>query len=116
MFIIVATLITFVIDDVNCVNDNPVNRPLLPKDHKNYQASATGKPQICNCRKLMYVTYGEDSKQWVTNTLIPFLATLNVEVVTISDAIPGKTHLSARTDFIKESSKMIIVISKESIR
>ena len=150
MFIIVATLITFAIDDVNGVNDNQLNRPLLPNDNNEYyhsSRSATNnspannklaltlpdaasvhghkepnsdpfahKDLICNCKKIMYVAYGEDSKQWVTDTLIPFLATLNVEVVTISDAIPGKTQLSARTDLIKEASKMIIVISKQSIK
>ena len=78
-------------------------------------------PSTCKAlayRKTVYITHSNDSEQWVVNTLIPFLRELkfNVEVVRISDAIPGKPKLSARLDFINEASKTILVISKQSIK
>ena len=65
--------------------------------------------------KKVYLAHGEDSKQWVTDRLIPVLKSFKVEVVTIDDAIPGKTYLSARADFIKEACKIIIVLSEQSV-
>jgi len=68
------------------------------------------------CKKKVYITYGDDSKEWVINTLKPFLINLHVEVITVSDAIPGRTHHSAHIDFIYKVNKIILVISKESIK
>ena len=67
-------------------------------------------------KKKVYLAHGEDSKQWVTDTLIPVLKALNFEVVTINDAISGKTYLSARDDFIKEACNMIVVISEQLVK
>lgn len=67
-------------------------------------------------KKTVYVTYSNDSKEWVINKLIPFLTRLKIEVVTVSDAIPGTARHSAHTDFISEASKIILVISKQSIK
>ena len=89
--------------------DNKVTKPLLPK------AKAACKDLVC-CKKKVYLAYGEDSKQWVTDRLIPLLKSFNVEVVTIDDAIPGKTYLSARADFIKEACKIIVVLSEQSVQ
>jgi len=73
------------------------------------------KDLTCHYKKTVYVTYTDDSKEWVINVLKPFPMDLNVDVVTICDAIPGKTILSARTDFINKATKIILVISKQSI-
>lgn len=69
-------------------------------------------PRTCE----IYVTFHDDNRQWVFNTLGPLLKTLNVKMVTIDDAIPGKYRLAARSDLIKGANKTIIVISKQSIK
>ena len=66
------------------------------------------------CRKTVYIAHGNDSEQWVVETLIPFLIELNVKVIRISDAIPGKAHYSARIEFIDEANKTILVISEQT--
>ena len=75
---------------------------------------STFKALAYHCKKTVYITNGDDSEQWVVDTLMPILTKLNVKVVRISDdAIPGREHYSARIDLIKEASKAIVVISKQ---
>lgn len=113
-------------------NQSPINDELTltPPSVMPMQSSNEGEPRsaspdvqipstctdlACFYKKLkVYVAHVEDSEQWVTSKLIPFLERLSFEVVRISDAIPGKPYLYARTEFIKEASKIIFVISKMS--
>lgn len=89
------------------VSDDDANGAMVP--------SATTCKDL-TCKKKLYLAHGEDSKPWVTETLIPIIETFNIEVVTICDAIPGKTYLSARADFIKEACKIIVVVSEQSVK
>ena len=85
-------------------------------DDKSVPIPSTCKALVYYYRKVVYITHGDDSEQWVVGTLISFLVKLNVEVVRISDAIPGKEHYSARLDFINKANKTILVISQQSIK
>ena len=67
-------------------------------------------------RKTVYIAHGSDSEYWVINTLKPFLAELNVNVFTISDAIPGQTQAAAHVHFVNEANKIILVMSNKSIK
>lgn len=94
-------------------SDHDVPPLQAPNDEANGEVVPSARKDLA-CKKKLYLAHSEDSKQWVSDTLIPSLETVEVEVVTIRDAIPGKTKLSARTDFIKEACKIILVISKQS--
>ena len=90
------------------VTDDDANGAMVP--------SATTCKDLTCCKKKLYLAHGEDSKPWVTETLIPVIQAFNIKVVTICDAIPGKTYLSARADFIKEACKIIVVVSEQSVK
>jgi len=112
-------------------SDNPTNQPTSSGDNDRQlpilatdddgQVVVVPSPRkhlalTIYCKKTVHITYGDDSKEWVINTLKPFLINLHSEVITISDAIPGRTHHSAHIDFIYKVNKIILVISKESIK
>ena len=82
----------------------------------NVSNGAAIRKDLTRSKKKLYLAHGEDSKQWVTKRLIPVIETFNIKVVTICDAIPGKTYLSARADFIKEACKIIVVLSEQSVK
>ena len=85
-------------------------------DDKTVPIPSTCKALAYYYRKIVYITHGNDSGQWVVDKLICFLVNLNVEVVRISDAIPGREYYSARLDFINQANKIILVISQQSIK
>ena len=68
------------------------------------------------CKGTVYVTHGNDSKEWVMNILKLFLIKLRFEVITVSDLIPGTVYHTAHTNFIYKANKIIVVISKLSIK
>ena len=67
-------------------------------------------------RKVVYVVFSEDSEYWTTTILIPFLVELDVEVFTNFDAIPGTSLISTIDESINKADKIILVISKQSIK
>lgn len=111
-------------------NNAPSAQVTSDDTHENESANNTVDPQLRNdtvpstCKELacyyfkivIYVTFSHDSKQWIFETLKPFLETLNVKMTTIFDAIPGKPRLKARYDLINEANKTISVISRESTK
>ena len=68
-------------------------------------------------RKVVYVVFSEDSEHWTITILIPFLIILNIKVLTLSsEAIPGSPLISMMRELINKSDKLILIISKLSIK
>lgn len=76
-------------------------------------------PMLCpnqetQVRKVVYITHYSDSKKWITNTLKPILDKLNVDILTIEDAVVGQTMATARDELVNKADIIIVVFSLQS--
>lgn len=65
-------------------------------------------------RKVVYITHYSNSKEWITSDLKPLLDELHVEILTMEDAVVGKTIANARNELVNKADKIIVVLSSQS--
>ena len=76
-------------------------------------------PMLCpnqetQAHKVVYITHYSDSVKWITNTLKPILDKLNVDILTIEDAVVGQTMATARDELVNKADIIIVVFSLQS--
>ena len=74
----------------------------------------TDKHALVQARKVVYITHYSDSKEWITSKLKPILDELDVEILTIEDAVVGQTIATARDELVNKADKIIVVFSCQS--
>ena len=70
--------------------------------------------QKTQARKVVYITHYNDSKEWIISKLKPLLDELDVEILTIEDAVVGQTIANARDELVNKADKIIVVFSWQS--
>ena len=95
----------------NVTNSFPNEPPMKDTDENVTVLSPNQESQV---RKVVYITNYTDSKEWITNTLKPILDRLNVDILTIEDAVVGLTFATARDDLVNKADKIVVVFSSQS--
>lgn len=70
--------------------------------------------QETQVHKVVYITHYSDSKEWITATLKPILDKLNVEILTVEDAVVGQTIATAHDQLVNKADKVIVIFSLQS--
>ena len=89
-----------------------VDNPPPDKDSDKYALVAYN--QKTKVRKVVYITHYSDSKEWITSQLKPNLDELDVDILTIEDAVAGQTIANARDGLVNKADKIIVVFSEQS--
>ena len=97
----------------NGVSDTANN----PSDKGPLKDTTTSKQALVPCNqkkkasKVVYITHCSDSKEWITSKLRPLLDELDVEILTIENAVVGQTIANARDELVNKADKIIVVFS-----